>query len=298
MNNNQIRMKKLFFIICTFCYLDANQVFGQEQKEFNISINLFNPYEIKGNDIFYIDNYLLEDFNEINVKPQIKKYKIFGLGFDLGYKLKNEDFLYFNFGLGQKKGEESLLTSFPNPANHPDEVVNYDAQVNFKQLNYNFSLFYQTQGNIKKMQIFGGLGFSYLLQGKSKYRDIQIQTENVYPNQMTDSLYQSTNFTFANGHSLGLGLRLGVGYNLNKNFRISADFTSYVFYTFYAPKSLREFHYYERRMQDDGGGNIVANINQDYTISQNSNTDFKLFNFTNISPSIKITYTINMHNSK
>jgi hypothetical protein len=283
-------MKRLIIIFGILPFI----AFGQNDKQvkkYRVSINLFNPIQIPGNDKYFNDNWLMENNGGTNDLPQERKYSRVGFGLDVGYALKNRDYIILNFGIGYRKINESIKYCFPNPVNNPDEVCKGSTDIQYKQNNYNFSIFYQSKLEVKSFELYGAVGLSYLLQGIGKQEYINWATENVYQNMPTDSSHYKFNSKFSFGHNIGLGLRIGFNINLYKNLKIGADFTDYFYYSFYNPKTTQDAFIYQRYTHDDGTGmgNLITDEITSFVQSE-SYTNFKQFSFTNISPCLKIIY--------
>ena len=283
-------MKRLLIFIGILPIL----VFGQNEKKedkLRVSINIFNPIQIPGNDKYFNDNWLIDNYGGTKDLSQERKYTRIGLGIEVGYLLKNENYIILNFGIGNRKIIESTKFYIPVPQNRPDEVYQEGTDILYKQNNYNFSVFYQSKIKIKSFELYGAVGVSYLLQGLGKQEYIYWWTENVYPNMPADSNYSKTNSELAVGHNLGLGLRIGFNINLYKNFIIGADFTNYFYYSFYNPKSSQVTTSFKRKLFDDGtgSGNLIS-VETYGSSKSESYTNFKQFSFSNISPCLKITY--------
>jgi len=280
-------MKKIIIILI----LAPIIYFGQNKRSdttIKISINIFKPIQILGNENLQIDHH--DNFSIDKSEPEIKQNYFFGIGADFGFFLKNKNCLIFNLGYGLEKSFTSLNENIPNPVNHPNEVVKSGLTYRQNRNNYNFSIFYQSQLRINRFEINGGIGFSYLLQGKRKEEYVNYQAENIYINQPTDSLNQTTNVTYSNTHSFGIGLRIGFNICILKNFKLGADFSNYLYYTHYSPKNTMVSNVFTRQTVDDGTGNLTSKITTNTTNINESKSKIKQLAFTNIIPTLKFCY--------
>jgi hypothetical protein len=269
-------------------------VFGQIEKKgekLRLSINVFDPIQIPGNDKYFNDNWLVDYSCGTQDLPHERKYSRIGLGIEVGYLLKNENSIILNFGIGNRKISESIYYFTPNPMNHPDEVMKGGTEILYKQNNYNFSVFYQSRIKIKSFEFYGAFGISYLLQGIGKQENIIWNTENAYANMPADSIYSKTNSEFAMGQNLGIGLRIGFNINLYKKLKIGADFTNYLYYSFYNPKSSHTSTSFQRRLAYDNTGSfILRSVETTSSSKVEYYSNFTQFSFTKISPCLKVTF--------
>lgn len=253
-----------------------------------ISLDFFNQLQIPGQSKYFNDNWLIDNYGGDENNAQIREYKRFGIGLEYTLKLKDDNFINLDFGLGYRNIYEKSSYFFPNPMNHPDEVVQGATEIKYKQLSYGMTAYFGKSLMINKFNFRLSIGPSYLLQGLGKQEWFDWWTENVYSNLPADSTVNLTNSEFGIGHNFGIGMKTSINYYFNKNISVGFDLSCFLYYSIYNNPSKHESHYFQRKSFDGG-------ITSQETIIDGNSEDFTHYNqfsFTNLSPSIKITYII------
>lgn len=282
-------MKTLNISIILFIFLITLRPKFLAQNQ--ISLSLASPMQHPGMDKFYNDNWLLVGVNKRN------SYKS-GINIDYFFKVKNDFYIGLKSGLGYRKNNEYIYDSIYSPAlfsgneiNHVASILIDDYRLNYSQLTFNINPIALWQKNMGNFSIGYGIGPSFAIYGTGNnyyskrftsfeggyLSDGTPDPNHLNPDILIDDYSHIYNTKISKGFCFGIDIFLKTEYEFNKKIALFAMINGFYHYMTFQGETTTVYSYKSIYQPTE-------------VLNQSVKEDFRQLTFSNLLPSVGLTY--------